>query len=95
MVRFVHRFEALAHDVAGAPHVAFACAGRRSDGTWAAWLVFVPIMGGATVATDRETTQSSLEAVHYWAGGLGAVYLDGALARARAREITTGSARPR
>jgi hypothetical protein len=36
------------------------------------------------VATDRETTQGSLAAVRYWASGISAVYLDGALERARA-----------
>ncbi|AKF10199.1 hypothetical protein [Sandaracinus amylolyticus] len=86
MVRFVHRFDAIvrAHD--RAPYLAFACAGPRpDDDLWDAWLVFVPLEDGATIATDRETTQPSLDAVDYWVGGLSHVYLEGALDRASGR----------
>lgn len=54
----------------------------RPGGTWEAWLEFGNPTRG-TWRTARETTQSSAEAVRYWAGGLEAVYLEGALARAR------------
>jgi hypothetical protein len=36
---------------------------------------------GQRVVTDRETTQSSREAVAYWATGLEPIYLEGALKR--------------
>jgi hypothetical protein len=44
--------------------------------------VFFPIAGGPAIASDRETTQSSFEALRRWAAGLTPVYLEGALARA-------------
>lgn len=52
------------------------------DGTWDGWLVFFPVGGGTAIASDRETTQTSLEALTIWAAGLTPVYLEGALARA-------------
>jgi hypothetical protein len=54
----------------------------RSDGTWEGWLQFVSPLRGS-LRTERETTQSSAEQVLYWATGLQATYLEGALARAR------------
>ena len=54
----------------------------QPDGTWEGWLVFFPLSGGPAVATNRETTQVSHDALVEWADGLGAVYLDGALDRA-------------
>jgi len=54
----------------------------RSDGTWEGWLEFSNPLRGR-LRTERETTQSSAEQVLYWATGLEATYLDGALARAR------------
>jgi hypothetical protein len=54
----------------------------RADGTWDGWLVFFPLDGGPAVATDRETTQATFEALTVWAAGLTPVYLEGALARA-------------
>ena len=54
----------------------------ESDGMWAAWIVFFPAVGGRVISTDRETTQSNLEAVRYWASGLTHTYLHGALDRA-------------
>ena len=55
---------------------------RRDDGLWEGWIEFVPSDGAATLSTDRETVQSNLHALRYWATGLEPVYLDGALARA-------------
>lgn len=52
------------------------------DGMWGGWLVFLPVHGGRVVATERETTQSSLADLAYWASGLTGVYLEGALERA-------------
>jgi hypothetical protein len=54
----------------------------RADGTWDGWLVFFPIDGGTAVATERETTQATFQALTVWAAGLTPVYLEGALARA-------------
>ena len=55
----------------------------QPDGSWRGWLVFFPVHGGRAVAPPTwETTQHSLGALADWAASLGAVYLDGALARA-------------
>ena len=52
------------------------------DGSWGGWIVFFPLDGSLAVATDRETTQSTLESLSVWAAGLTSVYLEGALVRA-------------
>jgi hypothetical protein len=54
----------------------------RPDGMWDGWLVFFPVGGGSAVASDRETTQATFQALTVWAAGLTPVYLEGALARA-------------
>jgi hypothetical protein len=54
----------------------------QTDGMWTAWIVFFPAGGGRVISTDRETTQSNLNAVRYWASGLTHTYLHGALDRA-------------
>ena len=56
--------------------------GQREDRLWEGRLEFVAHDGG-TLRTDRETVQSSAEALRYWATGLEAVYLEGALERAK------------
>ncbi|HXG17057.1 MAG TPA: hypothetical protein VNK50_12475 [Calidithermus sp.] len=56
---------------------------RPDDGLWEGWIEFEPAGGGLPVLrTPRETTQPKLSDLRYWASGLGAVYLEGALARA-------------
>ena len=55
---------------------------RADDGLWEGWIEFVLSDGTATLRTGRETIQSSLQALRYWATGLEPTYLDGALARA-------------
>ena len=54
----------------------------QPDGSWGGWIVFFPLSSSPAVATDRETTQSTLESLAVWAAGLTAVYLEGALERA-------------
>ena len=54
----------------------------QPDGTWGGWIAFFPLDGSPAVATDRETTQSTLAALSVWASGLTSVYLEGALDRA-------------
>jgi hypothetical protein len=63
-----------------------AYGGREENGMWGGYLIFVPVAGGRMVAGDRETTQSTLEALDHWAGTLSWVYLEGALARALDRQ---------
>lgn len=58
-----------------------AC-GSAMDGTlWQGWLEFEPIGGGDTIRSPRETTQPNRIDTVYWASGLTAVYLEGALQR--------------
>ena len=54
----------------------------QPNGSWASWIVFFPLDRSRAVATDRETTQSTLESLAVWAAGLTPVYLEGALVRA-------------
>jgi hypothetical protein len=58
---------------------------RREDGRWEGWLEFVANGSGEVIMTGRETTQSNLPSIRYWAGGLRPTYLEGALDRARRR----------
>ncbi len=54
----------------------------QPDGSWGGWIVFFPLDGSPAVATDAETTQSTIESLGVWAAGLTPVYLEGALVRA-------------
>lgn len=56
---------------------------KRADDTWEGWIEFRPFNAdGPTLRTERETSQPNRDALAYWASGLEAVYLEGALARA-------------
>jgi hypothetical protein len=55
---------------------------QRSDGLWEGWIDFVPSDGEPILRTGVETSQSTRDALAYWATGLEPIYLDGALARA-------------
>jgi hypothetical protein len=56
-------------------------AGAESgNGMWRGWIEFVS-SDGTMVASGRETTQPNREDTIYWATGLTAVYLEGALDR--------------
>ena len=67
----------------GETWIAYLHGRDRADGTWEGWIEFVHATTGARLASPVETTQSSSDAVLYWATGLGAAYFDGALDRAR------------
>jgi len=54
---------------------------EMKDGRWEAWLVFIPVTRGRPRRTNRETTQANRQAARYWASGVTAVYLQGALTR--------------
>jgi hypothetical protein len=55
-------------------------------GQWEAWIEFIPLDGGPPATSPRETTQPNRVAAVYWATGLTAIYLEGALARALGRK---------
>lgn len=65
----------------GVTYVVRAWAQGRSDGTWIGWLTFVGIDDAVVRKTPRETSQSSLEHVRYWASGLEPTYVEGAFSR--------------
>lgn len=55
---------------------------RADDGLWEGWLEFRADGNGEVVRTARETEQPGRDEVMYWATGLSATYLEGALDRA-------------
>jgi len=57
-------------------------------GMWAGVIEFVAADGTRTVRTSRETTQSTVADVAYWATGLEPLYFEGALDRALRHEGT-------
>jgi hypothetical protein len=59
-----------------------ACGAATHDGMWEGWIEFIPLDGGASMRSPRETTQSKKEDAIYWASGLSPTYLEGALDRA-------------
>jgi len=81
MEHLLHVFSSPLRDsTRGTVYIAEAWGTLRSDGHWEGWLRFIS-GDGDTLRTDRETTQSNLEALTYWATGLEPVYLEGALRR--------------
>lgn len=58
------------------------------DGTWEAWLEFVPAAtdSAASYATPGETHQHTRTAVERWASGITRIYAEGALGRAVLRK---------
>lgn len=81
MAEILAKYDALLRGHDGRIYAAHACGRPRGDGMWEGWLEF-PASDGVTVRTGRETTQPNRDAIVYWAGGLTAGYLDGALLRA-------------
>jgi len=66
----------------GSKYVAQACGAPNVDGLWDGWIEFLPTQGGSPIRSSRETTQPNKTDAEYWASGLTAVYLEGALDRA-------------
>jgi hypothetical protein len=78
----VHEFAEPFHAQDGQRYTPRVYGQERSDGTWIGWLTFIGPDGQATRSTGRETTQSTLEHLNYWATGLQPSYLEGAFKRA-------------
>ena len=81
MAEVLVRFTKRVRDDNDAPYSAQACGGIASDGLWDGWIEFVG-EGGAAIRSPRETKQPNRDALVYWAEGLTAAYLEGALRRA-------------
>jgi len=58
-----------------------ACGSLFDESRWQGWLEFEPLDGGDTLRSGRETTQPNRADLNYWASGLTAVYIEGALDR--------------
>jgi hypothetical protein len=76
LVRFTERVRG-----DGATYSAQVCGGIAADGLWDGWIEFAGD-GGSAFRTPRETKQPNRDALLYWAEGLTAAYLEGALRRA-------------
>jgi len=92
MLALAHHYNELLVSPAGS-YRARVYGQAEDDGRWSGWIVFFPLLGGRVIATDRETTQSSLADLGYWAAGLTQVYLYGALERALALQPAAQLAR--
>ena len=69
----------------GTLYEARACGGPLRGEMWEGWIEFVPLTGGEPVRSPQETTQPNRVDTVYWATGISAVYLEGALGRALAK----------
>ena len=81
MPETVATFDTTVQDRFGERYAAKACGRLRADGLWEGWIEFQNLSGAEILRTQRETTQSQLEDLRYWASGLTPVYLEGALDR--------------
>jgi hypothetical protein len=81
----------------GTRYGARACGGPMDNERWQGWIEFLPLDGGEPLRSPRETTQPNRVDTLYWATGLTAVYLEGALKRTLrpiARRVNAGPAAP-
>ena len=74
------RYTATVRGDDGEEFIPQVCGGVADDGLWEAWIEFVSPT--RSVRTGRETEQPNRDALMYWAQGLTATYLEGALVRA-------------
>ena len=81
MAQTLFRFDAPVTRGDGRQYTVQACGRERDNGQWEAWLEFRNIETGEVLRTQRETTQPNQKDAAYWATGLSAVYLQGALDR--------------
>jgi len=81
MAEVLVRFTETVRGLDGRDYSAQACGGVADDGLWEAWIEFAST-AGSPMRTPRETEQPNRAALLYWAEGLSAAYLEGALRRA-------------
>jgi hypothetical protein len=98
MALLVRRLTIPVHTEDGTRYMASVYGCERDDGLCEGWLEFSAADGGVVLRTKRETTQTTLEDLAYWASGLEPMYLEGAFRRAQATSSLTapvsGPARP-
>jgi len=81
MAEVLVRYTETVEGTSGERYAARACGGVAADGLWEGWIEFVST-AGTVVRTPRETEQPNRDSLVYWAEGLTAAYLEGALTRA-------------
>jgi hypothetical protein len=79
------QFENPVEDSDGLSWWAVVLGAERANDTWIGWIRFRSALGDHVVETDRETSQTTREALVYWSTGLTYAYLVGALERAQRR----------
>lgn len=87
MAEVLVEFDATIRAEDGGTYTAQACGAADERGLWHGWIEFTPADGGEPVRTPQETTQPNRPDLEYWAGGLTAAYLEGALERAVGHEL--------
>src|SRR4051812_27491256 len=88
MAETLMQFQTPVRSAEGILYTARACGSGSADGLWEAWIEFTPLGGGKPIRSARETTQPNRRDTKYWAAGLSAVYLEGALRRALAGPVS-------
>jgi hypothetical protein len=83
MAEVVVQFDRPVEEENGRSYAARVCAREAEDGLWHGWIEFDPADGSPVQRTQRETTQPNRRDLEYWATGLTAAYLEGALERAK------------
>jgi hypothetical protein len=82
MAEVLAKFTGIVTATDGVRYTAQVCGAPGADGLWEGWVEFAPLDGGPPIRSPRETTQPNRADALYWANGLGAVFLEGALQRA-------------
>jgi hypothetical protein len=83
MAEVVVQFDSPVKEENGRTYSARVCGREAEDGLWHGWIEFDPADGSPVLRTLRETTQPNHKDLEYWATGLTAAYLEGALERAK------------
>lgn len=84
----MHTYSEVVRDPEGRGYAASVHALERVDGMWETWLEFRGLGRDVVLRTNRESEQPNRRAALYWASGLQASYLDGALLRATRTRLT-------
>jgi hypothetical protein len=93
MAEVLVQFDSPVEEENGRRYSAQVCGRKAEDGLWHGWIEFDPVDGSPVLRTPRETSQPNRADLEYWATGLTAAYLEGALERAKNPE--TPDLRPR
>ena len=83
MAEVLVQFDSAVKDPSGPAYIARVCGRENEQGLWEGWIEFDAGDGSTVLRTPRETTQPKRTDLEYWAGGLTATYLEGALRRAQ------------